>query len=593
MIDSATIVWLNDVSSAVLTRVLEATLLGSLLVVTSVVLFRLARTVSASTRHFGLLLAILSPVMLPLLASVLPQWHVLPGELVSVFPAQPQTLDVMVDAVPQVAAVVPSDGVTLSRSQFIAKNTFIDQRFTTASVICAIWITGVMISLALWGMGVISLGRLRRQSTPCSDRRLEQLLRAAIARIGVKRDVRLVSSDRRSMPMQWGSLRPMILLPSTVTQWSRDTIETVLLHELAHVRRFDCLTHGVALLTRSLFWFNPLMWWAVHRLRSECERACDDLLLTTGSNACDYADALLFVTRSARDSRRLMFVAMGMSTASELEWRIRGILDRKRARCGLSRRVACLLASGFSVVLCSVAVLRCQAAGAPQPRTGLMITEPTALAAGVPGGVNQSFRPEMWVKTRASADGSRNRNIRSDSLVVSVADQPRGSSDFIRIGHVDDSAEGRRSIAGSGHAVRFNRPKAAKRVAAIELFASRYGTIDPPNEDFHIYLLDEKQRLIAAYPVAYSEIVRGPERWYTMPIPACKVPEQFYVAVAFNPHRTKGIYLGYDESVKQSNSLIGRPTTGFRAVEENREWMVRAVMIHQRQPANPFEDSGT
>jgi hypothetical protein len=94
MIDSATIVWLNDVSSAVLTGVLDATLLGSLLVVTSVILFRLTRTVSASTRHFGLLLAIVSPVMLPLLASVLPQWHVLPSELVSVFAAEPQTLNV-------------------------------------------------------------------------------------------------------------------------------------------------------------------------------------------------------------------------------------------------------------------------------------------------------------------------------------------------------------------------------------------------------------------------------------------------------------------------------------------------------------------
>ena len=162
-----------------------------------------------------------------------------------------------------------------------------------------------------------------------------------------------------------------------------------------------------------------------------------------------------------------------------------------------------------------------------------------------------------------------------------------------RIGHVDDSAEGWRSIAGSGHAVRFDRPKKATRVAAIELFASRYGTIDPPNEDFHIYLLDEKQRLITAYPIAYSQINRGAERWYTLPITDCEVPEQFYVAVAFNPHRTKGIYLGYDESVKQSHSLIGRPTTGFRGVEENREWMIRAVMVSQRQRDNPFEDEDT
>ncbi|HIJ64375.1 MAG TPA: M56 family metallopeptidase [Candidatus Hydrogenedentes bacterium] len=149
------------------------------------------------------------------------------------------------------------------------------------------------------------------------------------------------------------------------------------------------------------------------------------------------------------------------------------------------------------------------------------------------------------------------------------------------LSHVDDSAEGRRSIAGSGHAVLFERPEDARFVEAVEIFASRYGYPEPPDEDFHLHLLDEAFEVLADLPYPYGMIERGDMRWYTLETPSVEVPERFYVALAFNPHRTKGIFVGIDEDVEQFHSYVGLPDSGYEPVDGKYDWMVRVRLSEQ------------
>jgi hypothetical protein len=102
-------------------------------------------------------------------------------------------------------------------------------------------------------------------------------------------------------------------------------------------------------------------------------------------------------------------------------------------------------------------------------------------------------------------------------------------------------------------------------------------------------VLDEEQRLIAAFPIAYATIQRGHERWYTLPITPTAVPKQFFVALTFNPHRTKGIYMAYENCNDQSHSFVGRPTSGLEPLREGRNWMIRAVTATTGTPPNPFD----
>ena len=72
-------------------------------------------------------------------------------------------------------------------------------------------------------------------------------------------------------------------MPEDANRWPLERLRIVLLHELAHVKRRDCLTHVVAQLACALHWFNPLAWIAARHIRTERERACDDLVLACGT----------------------------------------------------------------------------------------------------------------------------------------------------------------------------------------------------------------------------------------------------------------------------------------------------------------------
>ena len=126
--------------------------------------------------------------------------------------------------------------------------------------------------------------------------------------------------------MTWGLANPVILLPADSTNWPIERLRAVLLHELAHVQRFDCLTQIIGQIARAVHWSNPLAWLAVRGLRREQEQACDDRVLQSGLPPTDYAAHLLAV---ASQKHRLFAPAVGLAMArtSRIERRLASILD--------------------------------------------------------------------------------------------------------------------------------------------------------------------------------------------------------------------------------------------------------------------------
>ena len=142
------------------------------------------------------------------------------------------------------------------------------------------------------------------------------------------------------MPMAWGILRPAVLMPAEADEWPIERLRIVLLHELAHVRRRDCLTHLLAQVACAVYWFHPLAWMAARRARAERERACDDLVLAAGTRGSDYAEELLQIARVMRSGRFPAVLAgatLAMAHRSQLEGRLLAILDPRIPRRGLTR----------------------------------------------------------------------------------------------------------------------------------------------------------------------------------------------------------------------------------------------------------------
>jgi SLA1 homology domain 1, SHD1/PEGA domain len=183
----------------------------------------------------------------------------------------------------------------------------------------------------------------------------------------------------------------------------------------------------------------------------------------------------------------------------------------------------------------------------------------------------------------------RSIEVRGQQITRVEVDLKKPGGDQVVLSHVSDSSKDMRSFADSGFAVAFQRPAGMKSISAVKLFGARYGEEEPPNEDFHLYVLDQNQKVLEQIAVPYGKVERGELRWYTFEFPAIEVPEKFTVAAWFNAERTKGVYMGMDKSVKETHSFIGLPDKGFRKVEEGHDWMIRAVVTSEpgKKPTYP------
>ncbi len=218
-----------------------------------------------------------------------------------------------------------------------------------------LWAGGVLAGGLTILAGLVRLRGISRSAVLLDTAEWRGLLEESCRALGVRRVPILQQSAQQLMPMTWGWWLPRILLPAAAEEWPVQTQRMVLLHELAHVKRRDCLTQIVARAIGALFWVNPLVWVASRRMCVERERACDDLVLSGGCRASDYAAQLLEIARSFRPARLAAGIAMARS--AQIQGRIAAIIDgsrHRRPRPGaafavlvlLGGIVACLAATG-------------------------------------------------------------------------------------------------------------------------------------------------------------------------------------------------------------------------------------------------------
>jgi hypothetical protein len=199
----------------------------------------------------------------------------------------------------------------------------------------------IVLLLARLGIHRTSMRRVARVATIVRDAEWMHVLNECKAVMGVRRPVRLLRSLDRTMPMTFGIWDATILVPAVADTWTVDRRRAVLLHEMAHVVRHDCLTQTLASIACAVYWIHPGAWWVATRLRVEREVACDDRVVAAGESAREYAGHLLDLAYTLGASTAPA-LAVAMASSTQLERRLMVLMDaaRNRTMPALRNRVA-------------------------------------------------------------------------------------------------------------------------------------------------------------------------------------------------------------------------------------------------------------
>jgi beta-lactamase regulating signal transducer with metallopeptidase domain len=308
--------------AALVAFIAKATLLISL--AAGVVL--VGRRLSAAARHWTITLAVLGLLGLPFLSGVLPSWTVLevPGAIAPPDVAV-RTPSAIADDDPGPATAGASETSVVNHSPASAS------RFTPWQIVAFVYAAGAFLLLLRLALQFAAARRLVHRLDAIDDGAWQSLLDDGRRSLGLHREIRLLRGGSETMPMALGAWRSAIVIPAIGDDWSPERRRAVLLHELAHVARHDCLTQLLAGIACAVYWPHPGVWWLARRLRVERELACDDLVLGAGTPAMDYAGHLLDVAYTLGGTRTNA-LAVGMARRSQLEGRMLAVLDAARNR---------------------------------------------------------------------------------------------------------------------------------------------------------------------------------------------------------------------------------------------------------------------
>jgi beta-lactamase regulating signal transducer with metallopeptidase domain len=295
----------------------------------------LMRPLSATTRHMVWSTASGILLLLPVVSILLPPTALtkavaLPFQMVD---AAVTLTNVGAEIVAQTNAEAEMDHAYQFSNELLVTNTSHGNVFSAGwrrmdfrLLLLLGWASGVLLVSIRVARAVLAIRRLRRGA---SELAIGPLLTELCEVSRVRRPVKILVSKTCTMPMSWGILRHEIFMPEEACHWTNDRLRLVFLHELFHIRRADVATQLLANAACALYWFNPLVWLAWSEFVDTRERATDDLVLSTGIRATDYAEDLLWIASTMRPVGAAEALSVGIARPSRLEARVRAILDPK------------------------------------------------------------------------------------------------------------------------------------------------------------------------------------------------------------------------------------------------------------------------
>ncbi len=225
------------------------------------------------------------------------------------------------------------------------------------------WVLGAGVAMVRLAAGFWRLRQLRRSCTAIVARDLHPAVRRTVEAIGASRSVTITTSEDVRVPAAIGFWKRTIVLPAWALRELRpEDLNVILLHEFAHLRRWDDWTNLIQKIVRALFFFHPAVWWIENRLAVEREMACDDAVLAETANPHGYASCLVSLLEKSLAQRladkRWTMAHAAVHRAREASLRLAQILDKNRPATTRVWKPALGMVGAFSVVCLDGAAAR-------------------------------------------------------------------------------------------------------------------------------------------------------------------------------------------------------------------------------------------
>jgi len=228
----------------------------------------------------------------------------------------------------------------------------------------ALYLFAAWAAMAGWALlrvclGVVQLRALRKSCICVEPDSLDAGLRETLAHNLAGRPVALCLSDQVQVPTAIGFLKPAVVIPRWLMhELSPAQLNQVVLHELAHLRRWDDWTNLAQQIVKALLFFHPAVWWIERRISLEREMACDDAVLAETASPRAYAECLAHLAEKSFLQRGVALAQAAVGRMRQTSLRVAKILDANRP--GEARptwKPAVALVAGFAMV-CVVGVSR-------------------------------------------------------------------------------------------------------------------------------------------------------------------------------------------------------------------------------------------
>jgi GWxTD domain-containing protein len=174
------------------------------------------------------------------------------------------------------------------------------------------WFAGVLFFQLRGVAGWVAGRGLRRRGVCAAPLFWQERIERLAVRVRLSRPVTLLESCVAEVPVVIGYARPVVLVPlGLLAGLPAEQVESILLHELAHIRRHDYLVNLMQVVVEGFVFYHPAVWWISGVIRAERENCCDDVAVATQGDALVYAAALTALEQNRGVLREGVLAATG------------------------------------------------------------------------------------------------------------------------------------------------------------------------------------------------------------------------------------------------------------------------------------------